>query len=106
MTSGGRGIVMPTQVGIHVFPCRISKDVDGGPPPAMTITHPRFAFGITFAVMAGLVPAIGRGTLPLRMAGTSPAMTATAGIIQGGSADGRCERAMTAACLLHRDRPE
>ena len=25
--------------------------------------------------MAGLVPAIGRGTLPLRMAGTSPAMT-------------------------------
>ena len=27
------------------------------------------------AVMAGLVPAIGRGTLPLRMAGTSPAMT-------------------------------
>jgi hypothetical protein len=29
----------------------------------------------TFTVMAGLVPAIGRGTLPLRMAGTSPAMT-------------------------------
>ena len=25
--------------------------------------------------MAGLVPAIGRSTLPLRMAGTSPAMT-------------------------------
>jgi hypothetical protein len=25
--------------------------------------------------MAGLVPAIGRGTLSLRMAGTSPAMT-------------------------------
>ncbi len=29
----------------------------------------------TFTVMAGLVPAIGRGPLPLRMAGTSPAMT-------------------------------
>src|SRR6476619_4916649 len=28
--------------------------------------------------MAGLVPAIGRGTLPLRMAGTSPAMTEAA----------------------------
>ncbi len=31
--------------------------------------------GVTFIVMAGLVPAIGGGTLPLRMAGTSPAMT-------------------------------
>jgi hypothetical protein len=29
----------------------------------------------TRIVMAGLVPAIGHGTLPLRMAGTSPAMT-------------------------------
>ena len=28
--------VMPTQVGIHVFPV-ISADVDGGPPPAMTV---------------------------------------------------------------------
>jgi hypothetical protein len=32
---------MPTQVGIHVFPAVISKDVDGGPPPAMTITTNR-----------------------------------------------------------------
>jgi hypothetical protein len=31
--------VMPTQVGIHVFP-GISAGVDGGPPPAMTVrTH-------------------------------------------------------------------
>jgi hypothetical protein len=34
---------MPTQVGIHVFPAVISKDVDGGPPPAMTITTNRRA---------------------------------------------------------------
>ena len=34
---------MPTQVGIHVLYYRvvISKDVDGGPPPAMTITTNR-----------------------------------------------------------------
>ena len=41
-------------------------------------------------LVPGLVPAIGRGTLPLRMAGTSPgtspAMTGTAGFIQVGSA--------------------
>src|SRR6476660_5512061 len=42
----------------------------------------RLALSITFTVMAGLVPAIGRGTLPLRMAGTSPAMTVRAGFIQ------------------------
>jgi hypothetical protein len=30
---------------------------------------------MAFTIMAGLVPAIGRGTLPLRMGGTSPAMT-------------------------------
>src|SRR3977135_3403029 len=47
------------------------------------------------ALMAGLVPALGRGTLPLRMAGTRPAMTVRSGFIQGGSADGRCELAMT-----------
>ena len=45
--------------------------------------------------MAGPVPAISRGTLPLRMAGPSPAMTVWAGFIQGGSADGRWELAMT-----------
>ena len=28
--------VMPTQVGIHVFPCCDQQDVDGGPSPAMT----------------------------------------------------------------------
>jgi hypothetical protein len=33
----------------------------------------RFAFRVTFIVMAGLVPAIGRGTLPSAMAGTRPA---------------------------------
>ena len=32
---------MPTQVGIHAFPALISKYVDGGPPPAMTITTNR-----------------------------------------------------------------
>jgi hypothetical protein len=37
--------------------------------------------------MAGLVPAIDRGTLPLRIAGTSPAMTIGAVFIQGGSAE-------------------
>ena len=36
--------------------------------------------------MAGLVAAIGRGTLPLRMAWTHPAMTIKAGFIQRGSA--------------------
>jgi hypothetical protein len=36
--------------------------------------------------MAGLVPAIGRRTLPLAMAGTRRAMTVRAGFIQGGSA--------------------
>ena len=46
----------------------------------------RFAYGVTFTVMAGLVPAIGRGTLPLRMAGTSPAMTVRTGFIQAGRA--------------------
>jgi hypothetical protein len=45
--------------------------------------------------MAGLVPAIGRGTVPLLMVGTRPAMTVKAGFFQGGSADGRCELAMT-----------
>src|SRR4051812_44302548 len=57
--------------------------------------------------MAGPVPAIDRGTLPLRMAGTrlvlgrafgptrGPAMTVRAGFIQGGSADVRCKLAMT-----------
>ena len=29
----------------------------------------QFVFNVTFIVMAGLVPAISRGTLPLRMAG-------------------------------------
>jgi hypothetical protein len=43
--------------------------------------------------MAGLVPAIGRGTLPLHMAGTSPAMTIRAGFIQG--TECRWELAMT-----------
>ena len=48
--------------------------------------------------MAGPVPAISRGTLPLRMAGTSPAMTMRAGLIQSGSATaGRWELAMTVA---------
>jgi hypothetical protein len=28
-------------VGIHVFPCRDQQNVDGGPPPAMTITTNR-----------------------------------------------------------------
>jgi hypothetical protein len=46
------------------------------------VTSPR----LTSPVMAGLVPAIGRGTLPLPMAGTSPAMTVKAGCIQGRSA--------------------
>jgi hypothetical protein len=32
----------------------------------------RVADFVAFTVMAGLVPAIGRGTLPLRMAGTMP----------------------------------
>ena len=52
----------------------------------------RFALGVTFTVMMqALVPAIGRGTLPLRMAGqarTSPAVTVRAGFIQGESAGG------------------
>src|ERR1700704_5102845 len=38
------------------------------------------------ALMAGLVPAIGRGILPLRRPGRGPAMAVTAGFIQGGSA--------------------
>jgi hypothetical protein len=33
--------------------------------------------------------------VPLQMAGTGPAMTVKAGFIHGGSADGRCELAMT-----------
>ena len=44
----------------------------------------RFASGVTPIVMTGLVPAIGRGTVALLMAGTRPAMTVTAGFIQGG----------------------
>jgi hypothetical protein len=35
----------------------------------------RLAFRVTFTVMARLVPASGRGTVPLLMAGTRPAMT-------------------------------
>ena len=50
------------------------------------LTRNPVRFGVTFIVMAGPVPAISRGTLPLRMAGTSPAMTVRAGFIQGGSA--------------------
>src|SRR6476646_6058172 len=41
--------------------------------------------GVTFIVLAGPVPAISRGTVPLQMAGTGPAMTVRAGFIQGGS---------------------
>jgi hypothetical protein len=44
----------------------------------------RFALCVTFIVMARLVPAISHGTLPLRMAGTGPAMTKKAGFIQAG----------------------
>jgi hypothetical protein len=43
-------------------------------------------------------PAISRGTLPYRWSRrtwTSPAMTVQPGFIQSGSADGRCEFAMT-----------
>ena len=54
----------------------------------------RFASGATPIVMTGLVPAIGRGTVALLMAGTRPAMTVTAGFTQGGPTDGRCELAM------------
>jgi hypothetical protein len=31
-----RSLVMPTQFGIHVFPCCDEQEVDGRPPPAMT----------------------------------------------------------------------
>ena len=59
-------------ISIPVSPAMgISRVPPGSPAPAET--------RITFIVMAGLVPAIGRGTLPLRMAGTSPAMTVKAG---------------------------
>src|SRR4051812_42721767 len=42
--------------------------------------------------LSRLVPAIGRGTVPLG-AGTRPAMTIKAGFVEGGSADGRYELA-------------
>ncbi len=48
--------------------------LDGAPlvmPSAVSVDSPRCCY----AVMAGLVPAIRSGTLPRRMAGTSPAMT-------------------------------
>ena len=73
-------------------------------PIALLLTRNPVCCGVTFIVMAGLVPAIGRGTLPLRMAGTSPgtspamtvrAGTVRAGFIQGGSANGRWELATT-----------
>ncbi len=44
----------------------------------MTGTRRTGAIGLAFTpvpVMGGLVPAISRGTLPVVMAGTSPAMT-------------------------------
>jgi hypothetical protein len=50
----------------------------------LDLRNPRRVLGsITFIVMVGLVPAISRGTLPLLMAGTRPAMTVQAGFIQG-----------------------
>jgi hypothetical protein len=57
----------------------------------MAAYKPRVAYGVTFTVMAGLVPAISRGTRSLRMGGHDDG----AGFIQGGSADGRGELAMT-----------
>src|SRR4249920_564016 len=58
---------------------------------ASLLTRNPVRFGVTFIVMAGPVPAIRRGTLPLQMAGTGPAMPVRAGFIQGGSATaGRC----------------
>jgi hypothetical protein len=53
---------------------------------AALLTRNPVRFSVTFIVMARLVPAIGRGTLPLQMAEISPAMTVRAGFIQGGSA--------------------
>jgi hypothetical protein len=57
---------------------------------------------------SGLVPAIGRGTQPLRMSGTSPAMTVRAGtvragFIQGGSDNGRCGTRNDRELLANRD---
>src|SRR4051794_5995254 len=49
----------------------------------------------SLTVMVGLVPAIGRGTVPLLMAGTTPAMTARLVSSRVGSAGGRCQLAMT-----------
>ena len=55
-------------------------------PSVVARSEARFAYGFTFTVMAGLVPAIRSGGVPRPMAGTSPAMTVRAGFIQGGSA--------------------
>ena len=52
---------------------------------ALLTLNPGFAFCVTFIVMAGLVRGH-QSWLPLRMARTGPAMTVTAGFIQGGSA--------------------
>ena len=92
MTTGAsRGLVLGAQR--RGNPHR-SEYLDGDCFAPLTLN--RVAYDVTFTVMAGLVPAISRGTLPLRMAGTSPAMTLTAGFIQGGSASaGRWELAMT-----------
>ena len=56
----------------------------------------RVAYRVAFTVMAGLVPAIGRGTLPLRMAGTKPGHDGKGWFHPGRSLTaGRCGLAMT-----------
>ena len=66
---GGIGVVAPS-IG-NSFRSVDSADASSRPP---AVADPRW-MKPALTVMAGLVPAIGRGTLPLRMAGTKPAMT-------------------------------
>ena len=67
-----RARTLARAISIH----RGRRDAAGAAPLARAISIPAvgaieqgFAVGITFTVMAGLVPAIGRGTVPLQMAG-------------------------------------
>ena len=63
------------RVGIRIL-ARNNIATNSGSPLSLRVPHRPLAdppwMKPAFTVMAGLVPAIGRGTLPLRMAGTMP----------------------------------
>ena len=71
------GHAVPTSIGIA---SRIKSGT------ASLLTRSPVAFRVPLTVMAGLVPAIGRGSPPLWMAGIKAGHDGEAGFGQGGSA--------------------